>query len=427
MALMLAQAGASPAVTVLASSMAPISASPRRLHFNGSVISAPETPTVPLFLRGFNLDYQLGHGDLHMPNVTAQDRSMTTLLPGTTLVRLVMVHWHDEGTTKSGHDCSSDDPSTGFLLDVCLQQFDRVLRWATQEAGLWAIVTMRASLAAGDGGANKTLFDNATLAGQATGLWRFLASRYRSWDNVAGFEVLSEPRTELPASAVHAYQERACEAVWSSDPLTACVVGPTKFYDRYDLGKEYLLPGKPRVICAPLWGLHPSSSRSDQIRHTDCSLPDPNLLLTRLRPPTTPSPLPPPTTHHHTAGQTRPTSLSRRAGSTTRASPRRCRTARRHAAATSRRPSRAAARMPHALEPDPITEPDHTTLGPKLNLLCLIMDLPLTRSFALPMPPEQVRPGRRRRRQRDAEQGVALAAATARPRLPAKVRRARVH
>lgn len=220
----------------------------RRLHFNGSVISAPETPTVPLFLRGFNMDYQLGHSDLHMPNVTAQDRSMTTLLPGTTVVRLVMVHWHDEGTTKSGHDCSSDDPSTGYLREVCLQQFDSVLRWATQEAGLWAIVTMRASLAAGDGGVNQTLFDNATLASQAAGLWSFLASRYRSWSNIAGYEVLSEPRTEQPASVVHAYHKQACDAVWASDPLAACVIGPTKFYDRYNLSPEYLLPG--RVIYA---------------------------------------------------------------------------------------------------------------------------------------------------------------------------------
>ena len=223
----------------------------RRLVINGSAIAVPEAPTVPIALRGFNFDFTLMHKELDMGNVTAEDRAVTTLLPGTTLARLVMVHWHDDGTTKSGHDCASADAATGYLTEACLLQFDEVLRWATRDAGFWAVVTMRAALAAGDGGPNATVFDNATLAAEAAAMWGFLAKRWRDWDNVAGFEVLSEPRADVAASVVHKYHELACGAVWAADPKAACVVGPTKFYNRYHLGPEYLMaPGKPTIYAA---------------------------------------------------------------------------------------------------------------------------------------------------------------------------------
>ena len=223
----------------------------RRLVINGSTIALPEAPTVPIALRGFNWDFSLMHSDLDMGNVTAADRAVSTLFPGATLARLVMVHWHDDGTTKSGRDCSANDASTGYLTAACLAQFDDVLHWATREAKLWAVVTMRSALAAGDGGPNGTVFDNATLAAEAAAMWGFLAARYRDWDNICGYEVLSEPRADVAASVVHAYHELACGAVWAADPRAACIVGPTRFYNRYHLGPEYLMePGRPTIYAA---------------------------------------------------------------------------------------------------------------------------------------------------------------------------------
>ena len=218
---------------------------------NGSTIAVPEAPTVPIALRGPGWDFTLMHEELQMGNVTAADRAVSTLFPGATLARLVMVHWHDDGTTKSGRDCSSNDASTGYLTAACLAQFDDVLHWATREAKLWAVVTMRSALAAGDGGPNGTVFDNATLAAEAAAMWGFLAARYRDWDNICGYEVLSEPRADVAASVVHAYHELACGAVWAADPRAACIVGPTRFYNRYHLGPEYLMePGRPTIYAA---------------------------------------------------------------------------------------------------------------------------------------------------------------------------------
>lgn len=112
-----------------------------------------------------------------MDRVTAADRSVTTLLPGTNLARLVMVHWHDTGTTKKGHDCSSGNASLGYLTADCLDLFDSVLSWAAETAGLWVTITLRGALAAGDGGPGFTVFNNATLRMQLIEMWRFLARR----------------------------------------------------------------------------------------------------------------------------------------------------------------------------------------------------------------------------------------------------------
>lgn len=219
----------------------------RRLTVNGSQILDDGNAVT---LRGFNFDFQLGHADLHMPNVTAHDRNVTRLLPGTNLARLVMVHWDDGGTVPSGHDCRSADASSGHLTAACLWQFDDVLGWATQS--MWSTVTLRGSLAAGDGGEGATVFTNTTLRAQLISMWGFLAARYAHIDRVAGYEVMSEPRTDHPAAEVHQFHADACAAVWAADPRAICFIGPTPFYDRYNLGPEYILDG-PVVYAANLF------------------------------------------------------------------------------------------------------------------------------------------------------------------------------
>eukprot|EP00937_MAST-01D_sp_MAST-1D-sp2_P006076 g6076.t1 len=200
----------------------------------------------PVLLRGFTFLYTL---KADQANVTAEDRRVTSLLPGTNLARLVMVHWHDAPTQAAG-DCASDDASLGFLTPACLAQFDDVVSWATQR--MWVTVSARASLAAGDGGAGATVWSNSTLRQQMVSMWAFLARRYRSWDRVAGFEVMSEPRVDN-ATAIHAFHEDACGAVWDADAAAICFVGPGKFYDRTHLAAGYLLPGRPVVYAANMF------------------------------------------------------------------------------------------------------------------------------------------------------------------------------
>ena len=237
---------ATTAVVPVRPSESTAAASPLRLLVtsNGSITEPGSDDAV--LLRGFTWDFVLGK---NQENVTAEDRQVSSLLPGTNLARLVMVHWHDAPTTQTGGDCSSSDASLGFLTAACLAQFDRIVSWATKR--MWVTITARASLAAGDGGEGGTVWSNATLRQQMVGMWGFLARRYSGWDRVAGFEVMSEPRVD-DAAAIHAFHLDACGAVWAADAAAICFVGPGKFYDRAKLSVEYLLPqsGNRQVVYA---------------------------------------------------------------------------------------------------------------------------------------------------------------------------------
>ena len=63
--------------------------------------------------------------------------------------------------------------------------------------------------------------------------WRFLAARYRHLDRVAGYEIMSEPRTKMVAQRdVLAFMREGCEAVAEADPRALCVVGPAPVMSR---------------------------------------------------------------------------------------------------------------------------------------------------------------------------------------------------
>ncbi len=208
------------------------SAAPRRLVIKGGTISEPEAPDTPVLLRGFNLMFKLGS---EYPFPIAQDRALEALLPRANLVRLVMNHWHD---TESKDDCATDQPPH-YITQQCLDQFDRTLAWSTGELKAWSVITARSALAAGDGGPGKTIFTNTTLESQWLAMWDTLARRYASTDNIAGYEVMSEPRTSVNASYVHRLQQQACSTIWAADPKAACLIGPAKFYNRYNLRARY--------------------------------------------------------------------------------------------------------------------------------------------------------------------------------------------
>jgi len=214
----------------------------RRLSICGSSITEPENPDQPILLRGFSWMFEDKDG---MREVSDEDRAVQSVLPGTNLARLVMVHWMDDVTYPSDKDCyAGDSPATGYLTSKCLSQFDDIVHWAAGEANMWTIITARAALAAGDGGDGATVFTNDTLRSQMIAMWGSLARRYKNTDNIAGYEVMSEPRTTAAASTVHSFHVDACAAVWSEDPDAACFIGAAKFYNRGMLTPGYLLPGK---------------------------------------------------------------------------------------------------------------------------------------------------------------------------------------
>jgi len=216
-------------------------ASVRRLTINGSTVSSPEGP---ILLRGFSFMYR---NKASFDQVTEQDKSITSLLPKANLARLVMVHWDDSGAGEPGSDCRSPDASTGYITQTCLTQWDQAVHWAAVEANMWVTLTLRAALAAGDGGPNQTVFDNSTMRAQMISMWSFIAHRYANVTNIAGYEVMSEPRV-TDEVAIHSFHKDACAAVWAADQHSVCFIGPGAFYDRNNLNPGYLLQGGGAVM-----------------------------------------------------------------------------------------------------------------------------------------------------------------------------------
>ena len=83
-------------------------------------------------------------------------------------------------------------------------------------------------------------------------MWCFLAARYASFDRIAAYEILSEPRMVPPGEplgpSLADFYEEGCAAVHSQDPRTPCLVGPAKIYDIYNVTAGMPLLKNPNVI-----------------------------------------------------------------------------------------------------------------------------------------------------------------------------------
>ena len=143
-------------------------------------------------LRGFNLAFTLD-SPFSVPDKRHGDELFLELLPGTNYVRLVMLHWYDRPTligpkgtaVSAGNDCSLGHVRWGepVISPRCLEQMDTILRWSASQ-GLWAIVTARCSLAAGEQIPNKystNVFGDAEVRRRFLQMWGVVAARYRSY------------------------------------------------------------------------------------------------------------------------------------------------------------------------------------------------------------------------------------------------------
>ena len=228
----------------------------RRLTLDGSRLLNPDGSAT--LLRGFNLAFTLD-SPFSVPDKRHGDELFLELLPGTNYVRLVMLHWYDRPTligpkgtaVSAGNDCSLGHVRWGepVISPRCLEQMDTILRWSASQ-GLWAIVTARCSLAAGEQIPNKystNVFGDAEVRRRFLQMWGVVAARYRSFDLIAGYEVLSEPRVNGKGwdDAVRSFYTEACDAVWAADARTPCVIGPAPFYDHTRL-ESVLLPEATR-------------------------------------------------------------------------------------------------------------------------------------------------------------------------------------
>ncbi len=223
----------------------------RRLVFDGATVRLPEAPQQAMVLKGVNLVFMLGKPG--MDDVQPADRRLGNELPDVSVVRVVANHWLDAPTINSPKDCYSDHASDDYVQPACLKMFDKILHWSTRQLGngtVWTILTARMSIAAGDGGDGHTIDTNTDLKNKWVRMWGAIAKRYAGWDNILGYEVMSEPRSDTHRPELSAARQAACSAIWASDPRAACVVGPARFYNRCNLDNLVLVRGGPAVYLA---------------------------------------------------------------------------------------------------------------------------------------------------------------------------------
>lgn len=185
---------------------------PSRLVVNGSRVLQPDGS--PIRLTGFN--WQIGRVG---PDPGAE---MRTLAPGANVARLVGVLWGNAlplGERHPDRDCMTTEPPH-FFDDECFSTLDPLVRSAT-DAGLWVILAVRGEYVAGqnyEADPGSCVFRNGTLRSMAYAMWRHVAAHYRSFDRIAAYELLSEPRDKTVGSAaVRGFYEGACATAHSAD------------------------------------------------------------------------------------------------------------------------------------------------------------------------------------------------------------------
>merc|ERR1711959_634354 len=80
-------------------------------------------------------------------------------------------------------------------------------------------------------------------------MWKHVAAHYASWDYIAAYEIMSEPRDkDVSPQAVHDFYEGACTAVHSVDSATPCMVGSTPYYKLWTFNDDIIISGNKNVI-----------------------------------------------------------------------------------------------------------------------------------------------------------------------------------
>jgi len=185
------------------------------------------------------------------------------LLPTANMVRLVGVFWNDVSPGPPPDDgspppvcppadpCCVDDAAVGYFAPKCLADLRRAITRLT-DAGLWVIVAAKARFAAGEGWPQiPDVFHDDALSRRYEALWRHLARALVAQPNIAGYEVLSEPRNKVvDQNTVRRFYERVCAGVHTVDARVPCVVGPSPYYKIWNLNETMVLRTPSRAPMA---------------------------------------------------------------------------------------------------------------------------------------------------------------------------------
>ena len=228
---------------------------PARLTVNGTALLDPSGNAVRL--TGFNMGNHLHTGDAAY---------MQQLLPGANVVRLVALMWDNTGNPSPDSDCMTS--TAPYIKETCLKRLDKQIEQITGKRGPsapgvartpttapptpWVIITCRAKWGAGqdyDTDPASDVFHNATLRSNMYAMWAHVAARYKPWEQIAAYEIMSEPRDKAATpDQVRGFYAGGCAAVHGVDALTPCMVGPGPYYKLWDFDASIVLPGDTNVI-----------------------------------------------------------------------------------------------------------------------------------------------------------------------------------
>jgi hypothetical protein len=79
-------------------------------------------------------------------------------------------------------------------------------------------------------------------------MWKYVAARYASWEWIAAYEPMSEPRVrDVPQTDVAKFYQNICTTIHSVDKPTPCMIGPAAYYKIWQLSPDILIDD-PNVI-----------------------------------------------------------------------------------------------------------------------------------------------------------------------------------
>lgn len=220
----------------------PRTAGPLRLTACGPDLFSSDGHPVPVILTGVGMYLEWRMPPLYQAKAMADVPTLRERIPSANLIRFVGVLWKDSIKESDGLECSDSDAASGYLKPSCLERMDEFMQSATQ-AGLWVILAARAKYAAGYTWPDQPdVWHDQKLRVTMLEMWRFVAARYRHLDRVAGYEIMSEPRTKTVSQReVMAFMGEGCEAIAQSDPRALCIVGPAPYYKVWNLREDILL------------------------------------------------------------------------------------------------------------------------------------------------------------------------------------------
>ena len=120
---------------------------------------------------------------------------MKEIAPGFNAVRLLGMSWWNSPENPNT-ECYQD--TAPYWREDCFKKLDKAILQATNE-GVWVILTARSEWGAGGHDLDKNMFQPATnepkdLRRRFWTAWQHVIRRYKTWDRIAAWEILSEPR-----------------------------------------------------------------------------------------------------------------------------------------------------------------------------------------------------------------------------------------